>query len=282
MEKFGIPPFQTIDLCTDYLFKEVGCDNEIIQEIARVVLGKNVEVIHCEAEKKYSSGVDSGTISCDVLGENVGNELIDLEMQRKITKDLWERSQVYISVLIAQSNPKGKNGNLEKDYRDCPNCYSIWFTLGDAFKTEEPVTYIEYREKDGKVNASSKGTIVFCNIQRWSEMDGDMSKLCHYLLETTPEVYLQSKCHVVELLHQRVEEIKQRKGDELKYMKHECEIEEAKWEAAAEGRAEGKLQATEEIILNMKTKNYPNSSIADMVNVPLVEVERVLRKNNIA
>lgn len=184
MDKFGIERFQTINLCTDYLFKEVGCDNEIISEIVRVVLGKDVEIEHCEAERKYYAGMNSGSISCDLMGLDSSRSIIDLEMQRKLKKDLLERSQVYISVLIAQSNPKGTITTSEKDYRDCPHCYSIWFTLGDVAKAEEPITYIEYSDTNSKVNIPSKGTIVFCNIKRWDEMEGEVSKLCHYLLET--------------------------------------------------------------------------------------------------
>lgn len=270
-ERFEIEDFQKVNYCKDYVFKEGVNDEKIIEEIVKIIMGEEIKIISCEAEKNYRVGEKLGEIYCDVIGVKNDYGIIDLEMQARITKDLIERAQLYISMLLVHSNQKDSLGKKQKNYQDIPRCVSIWFTVGDVFESKNPINQIEYKNESNELDITSKAIILFCNIKRWSEMKGELSEICHFLLESTEEVYLQSKSHVVELLYQRITKMKQNKIEEARYMKHEYEIYEA--------REEAREEATIKFILNLKAKEYDDALISDAVDLPIEEVQQIIKSH---
>lgn len=69
---------------------------------------------------------------------------------------------------------------------------------------------------------------------------------------------------------------------ETSKIKHENELNEAKVEARTEGIAIGKMQVIENMILNMAKEECKIDFIARMVKLPVEEIERILKEHSIA
>lgn len=150
-----------------------------------------------------------------------------------------------------------------KTYSEMPDVHIIYISetdLWDAGRTTYPV---EKYFKGTDVAYDDGRYILYVN----AEVDdgSDTAKLMEYFKTTDPEDASQGD------LSKRVHLLKCEKGgwDEM------CEVSE-KWyrEGEAAGEARGEMKAKQETALNMKKKGYPDTTIADILEVGVATLQK--------
>ncbi|MDO4327464.1 MAG: hypothetical protein Q4E24_15820 [bacterium] len=167
----------------------------------------------------------------------------------------------YGSMIDSEYLQKGKT------YSEMPDVYIIYISETDLWNAGRTTYPVEKYFKGTDVAYDDGLYILYVNA---AVDDGsDTARLMEYFKTTDPEDASQGD------LSKRVHLLKCEKGgwDEM------CEVSE-KWykegEAAGEARREarGEMKAKQETALNMKKKGYPDTTIADILEVGVATLQK--------
>ena len=232
-------------------------DPAACQHVLRILTGIKTLTVKTVRTQYRISNITSHDAILDVLAEDGEGRLMNIEIQRADTVDHARRTRFYGSMIDSEYLQKGKT------YSEMPDVHIIYISetdLWDAGRTTYPV---EKYFKGTDVAYDDGRYILYVN----AEVDdgSDTARLMEYFKTTDPEDASQGD------LSKRVHLLKCEKGgwDEM------CEVSE-KW--YKEGEAVGEMEAKQETALNMKKKGYPDTTIADILEVGVATVQQWLSK----
>ena len=254
-----IKQFRLID---DTFFNICLDDNdECMQLLLRIFLNRNdiivKEVItQRSAHNLYGRGVRFDVIAVDSVGK-----IYNVEIQRSDEGANPKRAR-FNSVLI-----DSREINKNTEYKDFPETWVIFVIEKDLFGAQLPMYHIERTITELNQSFDDAAHIIYVN----GEYRGNdaLGRLMQDFFCPDP-----AKMHYPELA-KRVDFFKH----ESKGVNVMCEIME---KLQAEGRREGRLQATLDFVTNLLAMKMPYSQIAQATNISVEEVEKIAKERNLS
>ena len=256
-------PFEDLKLSDNFIFSAVMRDINNCKELLEVILGvKIVKISRSEIEKTINNGLKNKGIRLDVYVEN-DDTVYDVEMQTT-SENLPKRTRYYQALIDKDILPKGE------DYKKMKKSIIIFICTFDVFKKNLPVYSF------ANVCLEDKSIV----------LEDDMLKI---FLNTSGsrEGITQSLSNLYDLINDGVakDDFTKRLSSDINIIKNDgfwrehymgwyLEIEEAKLKGMEEGLAKGKVEA-------LLTIGYDTAKIAETLNMPVSEVEKIAESVNV-
>ena len=281
-EDFEVKNFQDLNLCDDFLFKEVMRDEELLIGFLEIVLdlkGKIKGIRIVENEKTIKNRYLEKSIVLDVYAEDEEDSKYDVEIQTGKYSVTPKRSRMY------QSKMDGKALKPGEDYANLKGQYIIFVCTGDPFGLglyqytfenrclEEPS--LKLGDETMKVFLNTKGTK--------GEVSRELKAFLNFVEKSTVQNAATINDPYVAKLSAKIEDIK--KDEELGgiYMTLEekmnelarDKMEEGKKLGLQEGIKEGSLNRSIEIAKAMKSKGYDIEDIIEITQLSKEEIEQL-------
>ena len=158
MGKFSRKTLETakgLRLIDDALFRLVGANTEVCEEILRTLLDDE-ELIVLQATPQETMTSLHREITLDVLCRLADGKIIDIEVQKGEENDDIRRCRFHLSSITANKTPTGT------DFKDVPDVIIIYITEYDALGNGKAVTCSEmYQELNGRYIPLNDGAKVY-------------------------------------------------------------------------------------------------------------------------
>ncbi len=252
------------DLLSNVLMSVALDDKAACQHVLRILTGIR-DLIVLEVRSQYRvSKITSHDAILDILAEDSNGGLFNLEIQRADTIDHARRTRFYGAMVDSGYLMKGKT------YSDLPDVYIIYISEKDLWKAGRTSYPVEKYFKSTGVRYDDGQHILYVNaavddgsetarlMQYFKTADpddmsqGDLSKRVHFL--KCEEGGYEIMCEVSEKIYAEGLEMGRTEGLEM-------------------GRTEGELNAKRTMAYNMHKKGYPDSTIAELLEVSMSRVK---------
>ena len=235
------------------------------QHVIRVITGIPDLVVKEVRSQHRISKITAHDAILDILAEDSGRRLVNLEIQKKDTIDHARRTRFYAAMIDSEFLEKGK------EYNQMPDVHIIYISETDLWAAGKTLYKVEKKFK-GTENPYDDGVYVtYVN----AEIDdgSDVAKLMDYFKTADPEDMSQGD------LSTRIHFLKCEEGGypemcEVSEKIYEEGIIEGKKEGIIEGKKEGIIEGKKETALNMKKKGYSDAIIADILEVGINVIQQ--------
>lgn len=236
--------FQDLDLSNAFLFAAALEDEQTCRLVLEIILGKKIPKVKVHSEHTILYSSDFRSVRLDVYAEDEMQVFYDLEMQNKDEKNLAKRSRYYQAEMDVSSLKPGEDFNQLR-----PSCIIYICTFDPFGKGAYRYVFREYcKEED--IPLGDETQKIFLNTKgiRQENVPQELIHFLRYVEESTEAVVKEVHEESVRLLHQKVEDLKQRRELEVSYMRFEELLQDSKAEGRAEGKAEGKAEDILELL----------------------------------
>ncbi|MCU6760827.1 PD-(D/E)XK nuclease family transposase [uncultured Roseburia sp.] len=234
--------FQELEYTDAFLFAAVMEDEEICREVLQVILGKSVESIKVEVEKSLLVNSDCRGIRMDVCLTG-DDSVYNIEMQTTNQQDLPYRSRFYQSQLDAAALRPGD------PFINLPKSLIIFICTFDPFGMKRCVYTFEERCLEEDIALENGTRKIFLNAQgnNLSDVSESLADFLRYV--DNPFCFLPDRANssVAGLVRERIQNLKQSRRWEEKYMRFEEILANERKEALEEGIIQGQIQGQEQI-----------------------------------
>ena len=236
------------------------------QHVLRIITGIPDLVVKEVRSQHRISKITSHDAILDILAEDGHGRLINLEIQRKDTIDHARRTRFYAAMIDSECLEKGK------DYDQMPDVHIIYISEMDLWAAGKTVYKVEKKFKETEVPYDDGVYVTYVNAE--VNDDSKVAKLMDYFKTADPEDMSQGD------LSARIHFLKCEEGGYLEM----CEVSEEIYkegiiEGKKEGIIEGKKEGKKETAFNMKSKGYPDATIADILDVGINVIQQWLYGN---
>ena len=228
------------------------------QHVLRIITGIPDLVVKEVRSQHRISKITSHDAILDILAEDGQGRLINLEIQRKDTIDHARRTRFYAAMIDSECLEKGK------DYDQMPDVHIIYISETDLWAAGKTVYKVEKKFKETEVPYDDGVYVTYVNAE--VNDDSKVAKLMDYFKTADPEDMSQGD------LSARIHFLKCEEGG----YQEMCEVSE---EIYKEGIIEGKKEGKKETAFNMKSKGYPDATIADILDVGINVIQQWLYGN---
>lgn len=268
------------DLLSNVFMSVALDDKAACQHVLRILTGiQDLSVLEVRSQYRVSK-VTSHDAVLDILAEDSNGDLFNLEIQKADTIDHARRTRFYGAMIDSEYLMKGKT------YTALPDVYIIYISETDLWKagrTSYPVEkYFKstgVRYDDGQhilyVNAAVDDGSEIARLMRYFKTadpndmsQGDLSKRVHFL--KCEEGGYEIMCEVSEKIYAEGLEMGRTEGLEMGRTEG---LEMGRTEGLEMGRTEGELNAKRTMAYNMHKKGYPDSTIAELLEVSMAIVK---------
>ena len=264
--------FQDLNLCDDFLFKEVMRDKNLVIGFLEMVLdlkGKINEVKFVETEKTIRHRYLDKGIRLDVYLKDNENNVYNIEIQNGNLTNIAKRCRMYQSKLDSGALKPGE------DYANLKKQYIIFVCTGDPFgEGLYKYTFENLCEEDPSIKLGDESLKVFLNTKG---QKGEVSRELKAFLNFVEESTVQNAANINDLyvaqLSAKIEDIK--KDEELGgvFMTLEEKMNELAKEKMAEGKEIGIKENSLSVAKLMKEKNYDINDIIEITHLTKEEIE---------
>ena len=236
------------------------------QHVLRIITGIPDLVVKEVRSQHRISKITSHDAILDILAEDGHGRLINLEIQRKDTIDHARRTRFYAAMIDSECLEKGK------DYDQMPDVHIIYISETDLWTAGKTVYKVEKKFKETEVPYDDGVYVTYVNAE--VNDDSEIAKLMDYFKTADPEDMSQGD------LSARIHFLKCEEGG----YQEMCEVSEEIYkegiiEGKKEGIIEGKKEGKKETAFNMKSKGYPDATIADILDVGINVIQQWLYGN---
>ena len=236
------------------------------QHVLRIITGIPDLVVKEVRSQHRISKITSHDAILDILAEDGHGRLINLEIQRKDTIDHARRTRFYAAMIDSECLEKGK------DYDQMPDVHIIYISETDLWAAGKTVYKVEKKFKETEVPYDDGVYVTYVNAE--VNDDSEIAKLMDYFKTADPEDMSQGD------LSARIHYLKCEEGG----YQEMCEVSEEIYkegiiEGKKEGIIEGKKEGKKETAFNMKSKGYPDATIADILDVGINVIQQWLYGN---
>lgn len=265
-----------LNLLDRFLFAEASEDPDIMTPILEIILGKDIVLKHLpQAEKEVRKAVWSKIVRMDVLSMDTEDALYELEVQKKNTGSLPQRSRAYNSAIDSKLLPPG-----EVDYGALNDVYIIMVMPFDLFgKGRYRYTFRMACEEEFALKLNDGATRIFLNT-KGTNGDGvsdELIGLLAYFEKSTDATARQAASDRIREIHKNVQRIKENEEVGIRFMnaweEKILDRREAYEEGHAEGLNEGVLQEKRNLAKKFKESGIPVAVIAKNTGLTESEVE---------
>lgn len=232
------------------------------QHVLRIITGIPDLVVKEVRSQHRISKITSHDAILDILAEDGHGRLINLEIQRKDTIDHARRTRFYAAMIDSECLEKGK------DYDQMPDVHIIYISETDLWAAGKTVYKVEKKFKETEVPYDDGVYVTYVNAE--VNDDSEIAKLMDYFKTADPEDMSQGD------LSARIHYLKCEEGG----YQEMCEVsEEIYKEGIIEGKKEGIIEGKKVTAFNMKSKGYPDATIADILDVGINVIQQWLYGN---
>ena len=264
--------FQDLNLCDDFLFKEVMREKTLVIGFLEMVLelkGKIKEVKFVETEKTIRHRYLDKGIRLDVYLKDDEDNVYNIEIQNGNLTNIAKRCRMYQSKLDSGALKPGE------DYANLKKQYIIFVCTGDPFgEGLYKYTFENLCEEDTSIELGDESLKVFLNTKG---QKGEVSRELKAFLNFVEESTVQNAANINDLyvaqLSAKIEDIK--KDEELGgvFMTLEEKMNELAKEKMAEGKEIGIKENSLSVAKLMKEKNYDINDIIEITHLTKEEIE---------
>jgi len=254
----------------DDMMQEMFADNtELAQLVLRIILRKDDLVITSADTQRNLVSLTSARGAClDVYATDAEGRIYDIEIQRSNSGADVYRARYYSSLMDVDFLRQGK------DFSTLPDSYTIFVTENDVRGKGKPFYfYLRKDAEDGSI-LGEKSFIVYVNASYSDEgQDGtesEFSRLMHDFRTSDPDKMR------IPLMRDTVSLIK-KNSDRRKKMGSTIEkaLEKYRDTWTEEGIEIGEHRHAVDSAKTMLERGFPCADIADILKLPLAEVEQL-------
>ena len=232
------------------------------QHVLRIITGIPDLIVKEVRSQHRISKITAHDAILDILAEDGHGRLINLEIQRKDTIDHARRTRFYAAMIDSECLEKGK------DYDQMPDVHIIYISETDLWAAGKTVYKVEKKFKETEVPYDDGVYVTYVNAE--VNDDSEIAKLMDYFKTADPEDMSQGD------LSARIHFLKCEEGG----YQEMCEVsEEIYKEGIIEGKKEGIIEGKKVTAFNMKSKGYPDATIADILDVGINVIQQWLYGN---
>ncbi len=264
--KTALPKFDDLTIQNDFLFKKVMRNKRICKHLLEEILQTKIaDISYPEIEKTLDVYYDSRGIRLDVFADDDNHTRYNLEMQVKNVINpqshqfvLPKRTRYYQAMLDVDSLQKGQN------FDSLPPTYIIFICLFDFFSKGNYIYTFKKRclENLELEFPDETTTLILNTTGNHGDITNDIKSFFDYINQHTVTSTFTQQIEK-EIIH-----IKSDQKARLEYMSLETYVQDNRYEAfiegKAEGRNEGRFKATLELIKNLMQNSH--CSIDDAMN----------------
>ena len=273
-----------LNLCDDFLFKEVMKDKKIVVGFLEMVLDlkdKIKEVKFIEAEKTIDSGYDGKTVRLDVYVMDEKDTVYNIEIQNGKFKNIGKRCRKYQENI---DNDFLKRGH---SYDRLKKQYIIMICTGDPFgEGFYKYTFSNRCHEKLDLELGDECEKIFLNTKgKTGEVSRELKAFLNFVEKSTVENALDIKDSYVKRLSTRIEAIK--KDEELggRFMTLEERMDEIREDGLEEGIKQGIEQGIKQgieqgikhgslqIAKEMKEEGFSIEQIVKLTKLSKEEIE---------
>lgn len=258
--------FQDLNLCDDFLFKEVMKDERLVIGFLEMVFNlkdKITGINFIETEKTIQNRFLDKSIRLDVYVKDEEDNVYNIEIQNGKFANLPKRCRKY------QADIDGSALKPGEDYANLKKQYIIFVCTGDPFgKGMYMYTFVNRCNEDFDLELGDGSTKIFLNTKgKNGSASAQLKAFLNFLEKSTEQNAELSKDIYVQQLSQKIEAIKRDEALGGVFMT----IEEKMNETLEQGIEQG----IEQIAKKMKDEGYPLDQIAKITELPLEKIEKL-------
>lgn len=262
--------FQDLNLCDDFLFKEVMKDERLVIGFLEMVLNlkdKITGINFIETEKTIQNRFLDKSIRLDVYVKDEEDNVYNIEIQNGKFANLPKRCRKY------QADIDGSALKPGEDYANLKKQYIIFVCTGDPFgKGMYMYTFVNRCNEDFDLELGDGSTKIFLNTKgKNGSASAQLKAFLNFLEKSTEQNAELSKDIYVQQLSQKIEAIKRDEALGGVFMT----IEEKMNETLEQGIEQGIEKGIEQIAKKMKDEGYPLDQIAKITELPLEKIEKL-------
>ena len=253
------------DICIPIAFEG---DTEAAEYLVRTILSRDDIIVEKVETQKRTGSIASRSAVLDILAHDGNGNIIDIEIQRAFHgwDDLAGRAESYASLLLLSTLEKGT------EYRNAKEAIIILIMDSDTVGDGRPTYSYRMRDAEGHGLKGSRMTIVLANGSYRDTIETEISRLYSDLYETELEKMRSPE------MRKCLGRVKG-EGGMLSTERGYSVIERIKAEGRNEGILIGERKGIEkgrmEAALKMIAMGFPSSTIADITELPAVEIEKL-------
>lgn len=256
-----ITPFRELPLKDDFMFGEVMRDETICKLFLEELLGVSIErIVIIEKQKDFSDTFQWHSVRLDAYIQDGKGTIYNIEIQVKRVKKLSYRIVYYHSAMKREVLPKGS------DYDEMSHTYVIFVCDYDDYGLGLAVNEWETRVK-GTEYVVDTGTHTFVLNSRYKVPNAHPAivEFLDYIRRGKELENPQSE--LVKRTQERVKAIRRDDKKEVSYMTWALRLRDE--------RMEGREEKQNEIILKLLNKYKDTTKVADMLDIPVTDVQQV-------
>lgn len=264
--------FQDLNLCDDFLFKEVMRDEKLVIGFLEMVLelkGQISRVKFIETEKTIRHRYLDKGIRLDVYLKDDKENVYNIEIQNGNLTNIAKRCRMYQSKLDSGALKPGE------DYVNLKKQYIIFVCTGDPFgEGLYKYTFENRCEENTSIKLGDESLKVFLNTKgHKGEVSRELKSFLNFVEKSTVQNAEIVKDLYVAQLSAKIEDIK--RDEELGgvFMTLEEKMNELAREKMEEGKTLGIKENTLYVAKAMKEKNYDIEDIIEITNLTKEEIE---------
>lgn len=267
-EKNSMKELKDLTLLDRFLFAEAVEDQETMEIILEIILGREVMLKHLPQSEKETRAFRWGKyVKLDVWANDMDDNVYDTEVQKKDTKDLPKRSRLYNSIIDSKLMKPGS-----KTYNTLNNVFIIIIAPFDLFgKGLYKYTFEMMCEECSGIKLNDGATRIFLNT-RGTDQAGESDELIEllkYFEKTVRKSERVASSEKIRKLQDKIDEIRSNEEIGEKYMNLWEEIEIERQEAYEEGAEKEKR----ETVLRMKEEGFDYEVIEKITKLSKEEIE---------
>ncbi|MCI5830417.1 MAG: Rpn family recombination-promoting nuclease/putative transposase [Treponema sp.] len=267
-------PVEELELSDDFIFCKVMKNPEICKELLERLLKIQIEKIEYPVlQKEISPYYKSKGVRLDVYVKD-SNRVFDIEMQNGRREDIAKRTRYYQSMIDIDNLMKGEG------YRELKESFIIFITTFDPFGMNLPVyTFKNQCQEDSSLLLQDKAVKCFYNATAYEkEPNVEIRKFLEYIINHKPTDDFTKE------LDKQVNDIKADNDNKVEYMIEAISLYDARNDGFALGKQQGIsigiLQKAIETARNLLASGLSLEQIANAVNLPLAEVQKLAQEQN--
>lgn len=273
-----------LDPRNDVVFKAFFGDrrnNKLLLDFLRAILGEHIVSVKLTSPYVEPSHANDKASEMDLRVLTDTGEQINVEMQLKGHKAFKERMLIYWAKMY------GVQDEIGKSYDELNKAIQIFVTNFNLLSKHHYHSMFQLIDPENGVLFSSHAEIHVLELSKLKDLQPqDATKLEQWLLflkgdkETKEELAMESSTMKEAFAEiQRLSDDPATRAAAISREIHLKDQIQRELDAKADGKQEGKAEGKTEIIINMHKKQYPIEAIADVTNLPVEDVLRIVNSN---
>ena len=263
-------PLNELNLTNRFLFDVVMEDPETHQDVLSIIFEKEISmVVQNETEKEARLSPLIRSIRMDVFAVDDEQNVYNTEMQDERKSDLAKRSRYYQALIDTSLLEPGV-----PNYNALNTSYIIVIMSFDLFGYGKyRYTFLPRCQEVPELCLEDGSMRIFLSTEGKNddEVSEELVDFLHYIKNSTDEVAEKSHSVRIHRLHQRVCKVKASEKVGVRYM----QAWEERYYDREEGKNEGRRQAKQELIANMRKEGLSDELILRVTKLTKEELEKI-------